>query len=229
MKKEHNDILAEIRQIIESGRSSAYSAANSALVMTYWHIGKLIAGLNGEDRAEYGKGIIADFAKELTKEFGAAFSERNLYYSRKFYLYFPEINILNTCVQNLTWSHFRALLRVADSEARLWYLNEAFRNSWSCRALERNISTQYYYRLLQSPKKDAVISEMQNKTSQFAKTGTEIIKSPIIAEFLGYKREDSYLETDLEKAIISHLRDFLIEMGRGVRICSKAAAYNNRG
>jgi len=215
MQKKYENILAEIKNIIEEGRRRAYSAANSALVFTYWHIGRIIAGLNGDARAEYGKGLLAEFAKELTKDFGSAFSERNLYYCKKFYSFFPDMNILNSCVQNLTWTHFRTLLRVKDEAARLWYLNEAAKNSWPCRALDRNISTQYYQRLLQSPDKQAVMREMQKKTEKFPKSSLEIIKNPIIAEFLGYKKEDSYLETDLENAIISHLRDFLMEMGRG--------------
>lgn len=122
---------------------------------------------------------------------------------------------MNACVHNLNWTHFRALLRVSDDNARLWYMNEAAQESWSSRTLDRNISTQYYYRLMQSPKKDAVINEMLQKTEETQKNKFELLKSPIVAEFLGFKNEDSYIESDLESAILTHIRDFLMEMGKG--------------
>lgn len=101
---------------------------------------------------------------------------------------------MNTCVHNLNWSHFRALLRVPDENARLWYMNKAANESWSVRTLDRNISTQYYYRLMQSPKKDAVMNEMLQKTAEDQRNKFELIKSPIVAEFLGFKNEDSYID-----------------------------------
>ena len=169
----------------------------------------------GFARAEYGKGLIPALAKELTQEFGKGFSERNLRNCRKFYQYFPEAEIWNACVPNLTWTHFRSLLRVVDEDARIWYLNEAAHEGWSARTLDRNIGTQYYYRLLQSPKKDAVVAEMKEKTGHRGKSQFELIKSPIVAEFLGFRTEDSFLESDLESAILSHIRDFMMELGRG--------------
>lgn len=122
---------------------------------------------------------------------------------------------MNSCVHNLTWTHFRSLLRVSDEDARVWYMSEAAHENWNVRMLDRNISTQYYYRLLQSPKKEAVIAEMKQKSTQLSKTQFELVKSPVVAEFLGFKNEGSYLESDLESAILSHIRDFLMEMGRG--------------
>lgn len=122
---------------------------------------------------------------------------------------------MNSCVHNLTWTHFRSLLRVADEDARVWYMSEAAHENWNVRILDRNISTQYYHRLLQSPKKEAVIAEMKRKNNQLPKTHFELVKSPVVAEFLGFKNEGSYLESDLESAILSHIRDFLMEMGRG--------------
>ena len=122
---------------------------------------------------------------------------------------------MNSCVHNLTWTHFRSLLRVADEDARVWYMSEAAHENWNVRMLDRNISTQYYHRLLQSPKKEAVIAEMKRKNNQLPKTHFELVKSPVVAEFLGFKNEGSYLESDLEPAILSHIRDFLMEMGRG--------------
>ena len=138
-----------------------------------------------------------------------------LSYYIKFYQCFPDEQIVNACVHNLNWTHIRSLLRVTDENARYWYMKEAVDESWSSRTLDRNISTQYYYRLLQTPKKEAVIEEMKQKTAEFQKNQFELIKSPMIAEFLGFKNEDTYLEGDLESSILSHIRDFLMELGRG--------------
>lgn len=215
--KLYQSVITDIKDIITSGRKLAYNAANKAMVLTYWHVGKRIVEQeqDGKERAEYGKALIEALAEELTKEYGKSFSKRNLLYFRKFYLAFPDKKIVNTCVHNLNWSHFRTLLRVSDDTARLWYMNEAATEGWSVRTLDRNISTQYYYRLMQSPEKDAVINEMLQKNTDNQKNKFELLKSPIIAEFLGFRNEDTYLENDLESAILSHIRDFLMEMGKG--------------
>lgn len=213
----YQSLITDIKDIISSGRKNAYNAASKAMVMTYWHIGKRIIEQeqNGKERAEYGKALIETLADELTKEYGTSYSKRNLQYFKKFYLAFPDEQIVNACVHNLNWTHFRSLLRVQDEDARVWYMKEAASESWSSRTLDRNIGTQYYYRLLQSPKKKAVIEEMKQKTSAYQKNTFELLKSPVIAEFLGFKNEDTYLESDLESAILSHIRDFLMEMGKG--------------
>lgn len=213
----YQPIITDIKEIISAGQQSAYSAANTAMVLTYWHIGKRIVEQEqeGSERAEYGKQLISVLSEELKKEFGKSYSERNLQYFRKFYLCFPNEHIVNTRVHNLSWSHFRSLLRVPDENARIWYMNEAATENWGVRTLDRNIGTQYYYRLLQSPKKEAVIAEMKQKTADYQKNRFELFKNPVMAEFLGFKAEDSYLESDLESAILSHIRDFLMEMGNG--------------
>ena len=126
---------------------------------------------------------------------------------------------MQTRLQYLNCSHFRSLLRVDDENARIWYLNEAAKEGWSSRTLDRNISTQYYYRLLKAPEKEPVIREMIDKTAAL-QNPEEIIKSPVIAEFPGFHPEDSYLESELESSIITHIRDFLMEMGRGFFVCS---------
>ena len=166
------------------------------MLFTYWNIGKRIVEqeLSGGERAEYGSNLISVLAEELTKEFGKNYSKRNLHYYIKFYQCFPDEQIVNACVHNLNWTHIRSLLRVSDENARYWYLKEAVDENWSARTLDRNISTQYYYRLLQTPQKAAVIEEMKQKTEQFQKSQFELIKSPVIAEFLGFKNEDSYLD-----------------------------------
>ena len=213
---QYHAVITEIKSIISSGQEAAYSASNKAMLFTYC-IGKRIVEqeLRGGERAEYGSGLISALAEELTKEFGKNYSKRNLHYYIKFYQYFPDEQIVNACVHNLNWTHIRSLLRVSYENARYWYMKEAVDENWSSRTLDRNISTQYYYRLLQTPKKAAVIEEMKQKTAQFQKNQFELIKSPVIAEFLGFKNEDTYLEGDLESAILSHIRDFLMELGRG--------------
>ena len=213
----YQSIISDIKDIIVAGRNSAYKAVSVAMIKTYWNIGKRIVEQEqaGESRAEYGKRMISVLADELTKEFGLGFSSRNLQYYRKFYVLFSDEEIVNAFVHNLSWTHFRSLLRVPDENARVWYLNEAVNGNWSSRTLDRNISTQYYYRLLQAPAKDAVIAEMKNRTAVTQKQGYELVKSPVVAEFLGFSNENTYLESDLETAILSHIRDFLMEMGRG--------------
>lgn len=213
----YNPIVADIKELVHAGRNAAYNAVNKATIMTYWNIGRKIVEEEqaGKERAEYGKQLISVLSDELTKEFGSGFSDRNLRNFRKFYLMFPDEKIWHACVPNLNWTHFRSLLRVADEDARIWYMKEAASEGWSSRTLDRNISTQYYFRLLQSPKKETVITEMQEKTKVFEKNKYELIKSPVIAEFLGFRNEESFLESDLENAILSHIRDFLMELGKG--------------
>ncbi len=213
----YQSVIDDVKGIIASGMESAYNATSRAMVLTYWNVGRRIVEQEqkGNQRAEYGAAMMDVLASEVTKEYGKSYSKRNLQYFRKFYQCFPDIEIVNSCVHNLTWTHFRSLLRVADEDARVWYMNEAAHENWNVRMLDRNISTQYYYRLLQSPKKEAVITEMRQKNAQLPKKQFELVKSPVVAEFLGFKNEDSYLESDLESAILSHIRDFLMEMGRG--------------
>ncbi|MBR0514949.1 MAG: DUF1016 family protein [Clostridia bacterium] len=216
-------VVDDIREIIQQGRNTAYQAVSAAQVLMNWNIGKRIVQQeqNGADRAEYGKQLMDVLSGQLMEEFGESFSKRNLQYYRKFFLLFPNPEIVNTRVHNLSWSHFRCLLRVSDESARLWYLNEAVDENWSVRTLDRNISTQYYDRLLMSPQKESVITEMKNKTNAFQQNKYELIKSPIIAEFLGFKAEDAYLESELESAILTHIRDFLMELGRGFAFVKK--------
>ena len=220
----YQPVISDIKNLITVGQNVAYNAANRAMIMTYWNIGKRIVEeeQSGAERAEYGKRLIPVLSAELTKEFGNSYSSRNLHYYRKFYHCFPDSEILNTRVQNLNWSHFRALLRVPDEDARVWYMNEAANENWSVRTLDRNIGTQYYYRLLHSPKKEAVIAEMKEKTAAEPKHQFELLKSPIGAEFLGFRTEDSYAESDLESAILPY--------GNGKGICFRgpAAAYCDR-
>ena len=202
----YQSVIDDVKDIISSGMESAYNATSRAMVLTYWNVGKRIVEQeqNGNQRAEYGTAMMDALAEELTREYGKSYSKRNLQYFRKFYQCFPDIEIVNSCVHNLTWTHFRSLLRVPDEGARVWYMSEAAHENWNVRMLDRNISTQYYYRLLQAPKKEAVIAEMKRKNAQISKTQFELVKSPVVAEFLGFKNEDSYLESDLKMGKIIH-------------------------
>ena len=203
--------VREIKQIIQEGRSAAYSAVNAAMIGTYWRVGKRIVEeeQGGKERAAYGKALIKTLARELTLEFGDGFSERYLAYFRKFYLTLPDISILQTRLQNLKWSHILTVLRVDDETARRWYLENASREMWSVRTLSRNISTQYYERHFHQPVLPAEKSDVKIPVKE------EILKSPLIAEFLGFKADESLSEQELEASIITHLRDFLMELGRG--------------
>ncbi len=200
----------------------------------------------GKERAEYGKYIIKQASEFLTTEFGKGFSITNLKNFRSFYLTFnnlfakpmnspvvfmeqEKINWSDisdhftaaqkgqTRLTNLSWSHYECLLRVKDADARDWYLREAESENWSVRTLDRNISSQYYYRLLHTPEdnRQEVIAEMRQKTSDFQKDKLEIMKNPIVAEFLGLSHNPTYSETKLETAILEHLKDFIMELGRG--------------
>ena len=184
-----DDILKDMCGIIESSREVAYRAVNATLVQRNWLIGYRIAEeeLQGEDRAEYGAEIIKRLAKELTAEYGKGFTKTNLYHFYSFYKAYPEIfhtpsgkfNVL------LSWSHYRTLLQVNDKAARDWYEKEAIEQTWGVRTLQRNISSQYYYRMLQTQKKDLVEQEMKELTSPYQNDKLEFIKNPVIAEFLG--------------------------------------------
>lgn len=151
----------------------------------------------------------------LTSEFGSNYNARNLAYYKKFYLYFPDLTILNARVQNLSWTHFRAVLREADAEARIWYLNEAALEAWSSRTLERNINSQYYYRLLKSSDRNSVRKEMTELTAAAQADKLEFIKNPVVAEFLGLSNNAAFTESQLEQSILNHLQKFLMELGKG--------------
>lgn len=131
------------------------------------------------------------------------------------YLSFRDLEIWYARVPNLRWTHYRSLLRVQDENARYWYLKEASREIWSTRTLDRNIGSQYYYRLIQSPKKEEVVNEMKQLTASFEKEKMEFLKNPYVAEFLQMPTNAAFTETELEHAIIHHLKDFLLEMGKG--------------
>lgn len=214
------DIFADAKLIVQESRKRAYKVADTSLVMQNWLLGKRIAEevLSGEDRAKYGAGVIKSLSAKLTAEFGKGFTQNNLYYCKQFYEAFPEIFHAvrgKSYVQNLSWTHFRILLQENDPKARLWYLEEAVSQSWGYRTLQRNISTQYYHRLLASNNPAVVKKEMQEKTVDFQNDTLEFIKNPVIAEFLGLTPNSDFSETELESSIITNLQKFLMELGKG--------------
>lgn len=209
--------IQEIKSIIQSARHKAYSAINFAQVESYWQIGRRIVQeeQSGKNRAAYGEEILKTLSIELTKEFGKGFGSRNLSYFRQFYLTFREKEIVHTLCSQLSWSHIRLIMRLSDKNAQRYYMKEATENNWSVRTLDRNISTQYYYRLLASQQKEPVVQEMQEKTQTYQDDKLEFIKNPSVLEFLNLPTNMSYSEKELEKALIDNLQNFLLELGKG--------------
>ena len=207
--------ITEIKDIITRARQKAYSAINTAMVEAYWLMGRRIVEeeQGGKERADYGKQILKELSAELTKEFGKGFSVGSLYYYRQFYTTFPEI--FATPWRILSWSHYKRLMQVSDSEARDWYIKEASEQMWSYRTLDRNISSQYYYRLLQSQNKQSVKDEMIRITTPMQGDNLEFIKNPTVAEFIGLSPNSDFTESELETAIIGNLQKFLLELGKG--------------
>lgn len=219
-----DNVLNDICSIIDSARDYAFQSVNIALVERNWFIGYRIAEeeLKGENRANYGTEILKKLSKELKKEYGKGFELRNLYYFLQFYKTFPNILHSVNAKSNmlLSWTHYKTLLQVEDVKAREWYAKETAEQTWSVRTLQRNISSQYYYRLLKSQVKEPVIEEMKEKNKEhYLMEKLEFIKNPLIAEFLGFSLEDTYTETELETSIINNLQKFLMELRKRLCFC----------
>ena len=206
------DIYSEIRKTILEARHHVYTAVNSAMVQTYWNIGRIIVEheQGGDARAEYGRELIKELAKRLTAEFGKGFTSTNLKYMRQFYLSFPMGHSLRG---QLTWTHYRMLLKVSNKQARDFYEDECAKSGWSSRQLERQINSFFYERLLASQDKKAVRQEIFEKEPP--KRPEDFIKDPYVLEFLDVKQNAAVYEKDLETALINELQKFLLELGRG--------------
>ena len=206
-------LIDELKQIIDQGMRMAYASANQCIIQTYWLIGKRIVEeeQGGSHRAEYGTRLIQNLATELCKSYGSNYTERRLRDYRQFYLSFNDLEIWHTRVPNLTWSHFKRAMSVADPKARQWYILQANKDMWSVRTLDRNISTQYCERMLASQRENLSIEPPE----QTENDPLEYIKNPYVAEFLGFKRDESHSETELEQALINNLQQFIMELGRG--------------
>ncbi|WP_460644726.1 PDDEXK nuclease domain-containing protein [Lacrimispora brassicae] len=201
----------EISRILLEARNRVYQTANFAMVEAYWNIGRsIVEQQGGEEKAEYGIGLIKELSKQMSKDFGKGFTAANLKNMRQFYLTFPKGYALRS---ELSWTHYRLLMRVENKNAREFYLEESIKANWSTRQLERQINSFFYERLLSSQNKDNVSEEI--KILEPAKMPEDIIRDPYVLEFLGLNPNDDFYENDLEQALITHLQKFLLELGRG--------------
>ena len=241
----------DLRTIVSAARDASYRMANLMQVAQNWLIGRRIVEQEqqGKIRAEYGKHVVELASQVLTKEFGQGFSETQIKSFRKFYLTFSDLKIQQTMPAEfksrlrqirqtmpaesvtdgiampvqLSWSHYERLIRVADPDARFWYMHEAATQQWDYRTLKRNIDSQYYYRLAQTPKsqRQEVIDEMCRLTADYENEKSTFVKNPMLVEFLGLKHREAFTESKLEQAILDHLEHFLMEMGKGYALVDR--------
>ena len=204
--------LCDIRHIIDSSRQNAVRSVDFCRVQMYWHLGKRIfeEEQQGKNRADYGAYLIKNLAKQLEPEYGSGFGVRQLEQSRQFYRMYP---IANAVRSQLNWTQYRLLIQISDPAKREYYELESVNNNWTARETERQINSQLYERLLMSNDKESVLAVARKE--RIPQTPQEIIKDPMVLEFLGLERKPAYYEKDLEQAIISHIADFLLEMGSG--------------
>jgi len=209
LKKE---LIQQIHSIIATSKDRAIRSVDTERVLMYWQIGKVILEeeQDGKERAGYGEFLIKSLAEALEPQFGSGFSYRQLNLFRQFYRSFPIVNALRS---QFSWTHYRTLIRIDNQDKKEFYIAEVAKNNWTARQLERQVNSQLFERLLLSNEvKDVMAVGREEKLPSDAK---EIIKDPMVLEFLGLKREAAYYEKDLEAAIITHLQDFLLEIGNG--------------
>ena len=206
------NLVSEIRSIIETSRSNAVRSVDFCRVQMYWQIGRRIVEeeQGGQARAEYGKSLIKNLAKELEPEFGSGFGKRQLDYSKKFYLEFP---IVHTLYAQLNWSQYKWLLAIADKDKREYYILETINNCWTARQMKRQINSMLYERLLLSNDKESVLAMARKEKKP--ENPQEIVKDPMVLEFLGLEKKAHYYESDLETELINHLQEFILELGNG--------------
>ncbi len=250
-KSEENIFIKDLRTIVSAARDTSYRMANIMQVLQNWLIGRriVVQEQQGRARADYGKHIIELASLSLSEEFGRGFSETQVRNYRKFYLAFSNLLIQQTApaefrsrlasIQQtmpaesvsdgivlpvqLSWSHYERLIRIADPKARMWYMQEAATQQWDYRTLKRNIDSQYYYRLNQTPevKRQEVIDEMHRLTANYEKEKSTFVKNPMLVEFLGLSHREAFTESKLEQAILDHLEHFLMEMGKGYALVNR--------
>ncbi len=201
-----------IREILEKARSTAYRTINYAMVQAYWQVGKVIVEeeQNGKEKAGYGEALIKELSKKLTKEYGRGLNERNLWHIRNFYLIFPKVNALRS---ELSWTHYRLLLRVENDDARHFYIIESIDNNWSTRELERQINSLLFERIALSKNKERV--KELSTIGHVIQKPEDIIKDPYVLEFLNLRESKDFMEIDLEQGLIEKLQEFLLELGKG--------------
>lgn len=219
-------LLVDIKSIINRSKEKALRAVDHERTLMYWHIGKRIfeEEQSGKDRAEYGTYLIKFLSQQLQPEFGSGFSVRQLERYRQFYRTFP---IATTLWTQLSWSQYKLLLSIDSQDQREFYIAETIKNNWTVRQLERQISTNLYKRLLLSSDKKSVLAIA--KKEKLPSNASEIIKDPIFLEFLGLQREAAYYEKDLEAAIITHLQEFLLELGNGFSFVARQKRLHIEG
>lgn len=227
-----NSLYIEIKNILQEARQSAYRSVNFAMVIAYWQIGEKIVEQEqkGKSKATYGSALLKELSLQLTADFGKGYSETNLKYFRQFYITFSENknshalrdeSLENTVQKShalrseLSWTHYRLLMSVENTLARDYYIEEAIAQNWSTRALERQINSFYYERIISSKNKKAIIQEAKKNTNMLPYSAEDFIKDPYVLEFLNINSDSAFLEKDIEKAIINKLQQFMLEMGKG--------------
>ena len=205
------NIYQDIRNKIIVAREKMFKHIDTTMTEVYWYVGKITYELSeNSTKASYGKKIIDVLSSKLTNEFGSGFSSVSIRRMRRFYEFYP---IWSAVPTELSWTHFQELIRIDRKEERDFYEQEAIKSNWGYRELNRQINTKLYDRYLISPDKNKIITESQK--NKIEKQPEELLKTPYIFEFAGLKENKNYLETDLEKALLSHLTEFLLELGRG--------------
>ena len=204
--------FSEVRRIIEEARNNAVRSVDYCRVQMYWNIGRRIfeEEQQGKDRAEYGTYLIKNLADDLEPEYGSGFSERQLYRARQFYRLYPIVSAVRT---QLNWSQYKQLIAIDDPDKREYYELEAVNNCWTGREMERQINSMLYERLLLSNDKESVLAVARKQ--RIPQSPKEIIKDPMVLEFLGLEKKAKYYEEDLESALITHLQNFMLEIGNG--------------
>ncbi len=239
-------LYAEIKNIIAQARDAAFRAVNISMVIAYWQIGKRIVEeeQKGKAKATYGSQLMKELSKQLTSDFGKGYSETNLKYFRQFYLIFQsdknghalrdESSIRShqkshALRDELSWTHYRLLMRVENVDARNYYIDEAITQNWSTRALERQINSFYYERIMSSKNKKGVLQEAKQSTDKLPLSPEDFIKDPYVLEFLDIPSDLGYLEKDIEKAIIHKLQQFMLEMGKGFSFVAQQKRISAEG
>jgi len=221
-----HSIIPDIRSIIATAKDKAIRAVDTERTIMYWHIGKRIfeEEQQGKERAGYGEYLIKYLSEELQPEYGSGYSIRQLERYRQFYRTFPIASALRT---QLRWTQYKLLLSIDNQDKRDFYIAESVKNNWTSRQLERQVNSSLFERLLLSNDKESVLAVAKNEKLPF--DAKEIIKDPMYLEFLGLKREAAYYEKDLEQAIITHLQDFLLEIGNGFSFIARQKRIHIEG
>ena len=217
-----NQLYEDVRAIIEEARANAIRSVDFNRVLMYWKTGQRVfeEEQKGAERADYGSFLIERLAQRLEPGYGSGFSKRQLHFSVQFYKAYPKVNALRS---QLNWTQYRTLIQIADADKREYYELEAVNNGWTARELERQKNSLLYERLLKSNDKEAVLAVARGQRTPEAPT--EIVKDPMYLEFLGLEQKPSYYESDLEDALITHLQEFLLELGNGFSFVARQKRF----